>query len=201
LGALYLVRHGQSTWNRDNRFTGWVDVPLTNEGRREMVAVGLKLRGLPLGRAFASALRRTVESAEILLDAAEIRLEVVSAADLNERFYGRLQGLDKDEAARAFGEDQVHLWRRSYAVAPPGGESLEDAAARILPYCKRMILPLPASGQDALVCAHGNTLRAIIMDLDRLNPDAVVDLEIPTGALYRYEIAPDGRARGAGVML
>jgi 2,3-bisphosphoglycerate-dependent phosphoglycerate mutase len=201
MAALYLVRHGESVWNRENRFTGWTDVPLTDAGRREMIAAGRQLRDVRLRRAFSSALRRTVESLAILLDAAGIRVDVVAAAELNERFYGRLQGLDKDEAARAFGAEQVRLWRRSYAVAPPGGESLADAAARILPYCRRAILPLPASGQEALVCAHGNTLRAIIMDLDRLDPEAVAALEVPTGAVYRYDIRPDGRPAGARLPL
>ena len=200
MGRLYLVRHGQSVWNRENRFTGWVDVATTEEGNAEMTEAGKKLRGVGLGAAFASALRRTRESVAVLLRAAGIEVPIVTPWELNERFYGRLQGLDKEEAATAFGAEQVRTWRRSYDIRPPGGESLEDTGIRVLPYFEHAVLSPTASGIDSLVCGHGNTLRVITMRLSGLSPEAVMNLEIPTGALYRYEIGLRGEI-GRGEML
>lgn len=193
MGQLYLLRHGQSTWNLEDRFTGWADVPLTEAGEHEMWLAGEKLRGVPLDLVYTSALIRTEESARIVLNVLGQNPPLVSAPELNERHYGRLQGLNKAETAAKYGAERVRQWRRSYSVAPPGGESLQDAAARIVPYFQGTILPRVRSGLNVLVCAHGNTIRAIRMTLDDLSENGIMKMEIPTGGLYRYRIAADGQ--------
>jgi 2,3-bisphosphoglycerate-dependent phosphoglycerate mutase len=204
MGALVLIRHGQSTWNEENRFTGWVDVPLTPIGRAEARRAGEAIRHLRFDRAFTSALRRAHETLRIVLEVIgqpDIPIEADQA--LNERHYGALQGLNKAQMGKQFGEEQVQIWRRSYDVAPPKektelnpegiSESLKDTAARTLPYFKTKILPLVTSGQTILVAAHGNSLRAIVMDLDHLTKDEVLNLNIATGVPILYEIDPGGR--------
>lgn len=191
MGHLYLLRHGQSLWNLEDRFTGWADVPLTEAGEHEMWLAGEKLRGVNLDLAYTSALVRTQESAKIVLNVMGQDPPLVPAPELNERHYGRLQGLNKAETATKFGAEQVRQWRRSYSVAPPGGESLQDAAARIIPYFQSAIFPRVASGLNVLVCVHGNTIRAIRMTLDGLNQNSVMGMEIPTGGLYCYDIGGD----------
>ena len=194
---LVLVRHGQSQWNLENRFTGWVDVPLSEKGREEAHRAGRALQGIPFSQAFTSRLQRAIETLKIILE--EIRLTdlpVVEDQALNERRYGDLQGLDKTETAKKYGEEQVRLWRRSYDVAPPHGESLKDTAARTLPFFQSQILPLVKAGRPILVSAHGNSLRAICMDLDRLSREAVMNLEIPTGLPIIYDIDAAGRVLG-----
>ena len=193
MARLYLIRHGQSVWNQENRFTGWVDVEMTLQGRREMAEAADKIRGLSLGAAFASALRRTRESAELMFRAADMDIPIEAPWELNERFYGRLQGLNKEEAAATFGAEQVRIWRRSFDVRPPGGESLEDAGSRVLPYFERVVMSRIAAGIDCLVCGHGNTLRVITMRLQALSAKQVERLEIATGELHRYEIGTHGR--------
>lgn len=200
MGHLYLVRHGQSLWNRDDRFTGWVDVPLTRPGRAEMVAAGRKLAGIRPDAIFTSALRRTRESARILGDAAGWKAPTTSAWELNERFYGLLQGLNKQDAAIRFSARQVDLWRRGYAVRPPGGESLEDAGERVLPYVKREVLPRVSAGESILICSHGNTLRVIRMYLDGLDAETVTRLEVPTGQVARYAIGDGGKVQQMQVL-
>jgi 2,3-bisphosphoglycerate-dependent phosphoglycerate mutase len=191
---LILLRHGQSQWNLENRFTGWVDVPLSPRGEEEARAAGEKLRGRRVDELFTSVLKRAVDTATLALQAAGIGpLPTVRDAALNERMYGDLQGLDKTEAARRFGADQVKLWRRSYDVQPPGGESLADTAARVLPFWRERILPELRAGKNVLIVAHGNSLRALVMHLDNLSREQVLELEIPTGVPLLYETAADGQ--------
>jgi 2,3-bisphosphoglycerate-dependent phosphoglycerate mutase len=194
---LILLRHGQSQWNLENRFTGWVDVPLSPRGEEEARSAGEKLRGRKIDKLYTSVLKRAIDTAEIALETARIGpLPTERDAALNERMYGDLQGKNKAEAAREFGPDQVKLWRRSYDVRPPGGESLADTAARVLPYWERRILPDLRAGKNLLVAAHGNSLRALVMHLDGLTREQVLELEIPTGDPLLYEIGPGGEVRG-----
>jgi 2,3-bisphosphoglycerate-dependent phosphoglycerate mutase len=194
---LILLRHGQSQWNLENRFTGWVDVPLSPKGQAEARAAGDKLRGRRIDVVFASVLKRAIDTATLALAAAGIDgVPTVRDPALNERMYGDLQGLDKAEAARKWGEAQVKIWRRSYDVQPPGGESLADTAARVLPYWESHIRPDLVAGKNVLVAAHGNSLRALVMHLDGLTREQVLELEIPTGAPLLYEMTPDARVVG-----
>ncbi len=189
MGKLVLVRHGQSQWNLENRFTGWEDVALTELGRDEARRSGRLLRDVRFDRAFTSDLQRAARTLDIVLE--ENRNPTVPIdADraLNERHYGSLQGLNKAETAAKYGDEQVHIWRRSYDVAPPDGESLKDTAARTLPYFESRIAPLVAQGQNILVVAHGNSLRSIVMDLEKLSREEVMELNIPTGVPIVYEL-------------
>ncbi len=189
MGKIVLLRHGESQWNLENRFTGWVDITLTNKGREEARHAGELLRDLPFDFAFTSVLIRAIESLEIALAAAgQLNVPIEKDTALNERMYGDLQGLNKEETAKKFGAEQVHIWRRSYDVCPPGGESLKDTAARTLPYFNSKILPLGAAGKNVLVCAHGNSLRAIVMALDQLTKEEVLQLNLATGVPIVYEI-------------
>ncbi len=190
--TLVLVRHGQSLWNLQNRFTGWVDVPLTTVGRDEARAAGVALEGMHFDVAYTSVLVRAQETLRIAMQAAELELPVIRDAALNERDYGDLAGLDKAETAKRYGEEQVHHWRRSYDVAPPGGESLKDTAARTLPFFDRAIMGDIRQGRDVLVVAHGNSNRSIVMQLDGLDEDAVTRLELATGVPLVYELDLDG---------
>jgi 2,3-bisphosphoglycerate-dependent phosphoglycerate mutase len=190
--TLALVRHGQSLWNLQNRFTGWVDVPLTERGRGEARAAGEALRGVGFDVAYTSALRRAQDTLDIVLEAAGLDVPVIRDAALNERDYGDLAGLDKAETAERYGAEQVHVWRRSFDVAPPGGESLQDTAARTLPFFERAILGDLRHGRDVLVVAHGNSNRSIVMRLDALGPDEVVALELATGVPLVYELDDAG---------
>jgi 2,3-bisphosphoglycerate-dependent phosphoglycerate mutase len=193
MGKIVLLRHGESQWNLENRFTGWVDIPLTDKGRAEARHAGELLRHVPFDRAFTSVLIRAIESLEIALAAAgQLAVPVEKDAALNERMYGDLQGLNKEETAKKFGAEQVHIWRRSYDVCPPNGESLKDTAARTLPYFHSKILPLGSAGKNILVCAHGNSLRAIVMELDQLTKEEVLELNIATGVPIVYEIGAAG---------
>jgi 2,3-bisphosphoglycerate-dependent phosphoglycerate mutase len=189
--SLVLLRHGESQWNLENRFTGWVDVPLTEKGRAEAHRAGQRLRdtGIRFDRAFTSTLQRAQETLRIALEelgASDLPTEKDAA--LNERHYGDLQGLDKAETAKKYGDDQVHIWRRSYDVPPPGGESLKDTAARTLPYFEKHIVPALDRGENVLVAAHGNSLRSIVMDLEKLTREQVLELNLATGVPIVYEI-------------
>lgn len=191
MSTLILVRHGESTWNAENRFTGWVDVPLSDKGREEAREGGKRLaaEGWRADKAFTSELDRAIETGEIVLaELGQADLPQERAWQLNERFYGALTGRDKAQTAEEFGEEQVHLWRRSYDVAPPGGESLKDTADRTLPYFRERILAALEQHDVVLVSAHGNSLRSIVKELDRLDDDAVTRLEIPTGVPVIYEM-------------
>ncbi len=191
---LVLIRHGQSQWNLENRFTGWVDVPLSPRGEQEAREAGEKLRAYRFDVAFTSVLTRAVRTLEIVLDViGQPGLPVERDQALNERMYGDLQGLNKTETAEQYGEAQVKLWRRSYDVRPPGGESLKDTADRVLPYYRDRMWPRLAKGEALLVVAHGNSLRALVMHLDRLSREAVLELNIPTGAPLLYELDDQGQ--------
>src|SRR5919198_435631 len=193
---LVLLRHGESAWNLENRFTGWVDMPLSPRGEEEARSAGEKLRGRRIDKLYTSVLVRATETARIALDVAGLGpLPTERDAALNERMYGDLQGMNKAEAAARFGGEQVRLWRRGYDVRPPGGESLADTAARVLPYWEGHILPDLRAGRNVLVVAHGNSLRALVMHLDGLTRAQVLDLEIPTGVPLLYEMADDGTVR------
>jgi len=190
MGYLVLVRHGQSQWNLENRFTGWVDVPLSPKGEVEAREAGAKIKemGIHFDVAYTSALARASSTLTIMMkEIGQTDLPISRDQALNERMYGDLQGMNKDEARKKFGVEQVHVWRRSYDVAPPGGESLKDTCARTLPYYKKHIEADLKAGKNVLVSAHGNSLRSIVMQLDKLTPKEVVALEIPTGVPYVYE--------------
>jgi 2,3-bisphosphoglycerate-dependent phosphoglycerate mutase len=188
--TLALVRHGQSQWNLENRFTGWVDVPLTDQGREEARRAGelLQQTGLVFTKAYTSALVRAQETLDIILEVlGQTDIPIERDEALNERHYGDLQGLNKAETAEKFGEEQVHIWRRSYDVPPPGGESLKDTAARTLPYFEQKIVPDVRAGETVIVSAHGNSLRSIVMHLDRLTKEEVLQLNLGTGVPIIYE--------------
>jgi 2,3-bisphosphoglycerate-dependent phosphoglycerate mutase len=190
---LILLRHGQSQWNLENRFTGWVDVPLSPKGEAEARAAGEKLRGRKIDKVYTSVLKRAIDTTDLALETAGIGpLPTERDAALNERMYGDLQGLNKAEAAKKWGDAQIKIWRRSYDVPPPGGESLADTAARVLPYWESHILPDVRAGKNLLVGAHGNSLRALVMYLDGLTREQVLELEIPTGVPLLYEMRADG---------
>jgi 2,3-bisphosphoglycerate-dependent phosphoglycerate mutase len=194
---LALVRHGQSLWNLENRFTGWVDVPLTEEGEKEARRGGelLAETGIGFDVAYTSVLSRATETLRIIMEVTGLACPVIRDPALNERHYGDLQGLNKARTAERFGDEQVHIWRRSFATAPPNGESLKDTSERTLPFFERAILGDIAEGKDVLVSAHGNSLRAIVMRLDDLAPDEVPGLEIATGVPIVYDLAEDGSVR------
>ncbi len=190
-----LIRHGESQWNLENRFTGWVDVPLSHGGEREARAAGEKVRTFHFDHAFTSVLCRAIRTLELVLEViGQPRLPVEKTQALNERMYGELQGLNKTETAEKYGEAQVKLWRRSYDVRPPGGESLQDTADRVVPYYQQYIRPRLANGETLLVVAHGNSLRALVMHLDQLSREEVLELNIPTGAPLLYELDAQGKA-------
>jgi 2,3-bisphosphoglycerate-dependent phosphoglycerate mutase len=191
---LVLVRHGQSEWNLKNLFTGWRDVDLTEAGIAEARAAGRKLKaqGLQFDIAFTSALKRAQRTLDLMLEElGQKNIPVTKNLALNERDYGDLSGLNKDDARAKWGEDKVHIWRRSYDVPPPGGESLKDTAARVLPYYLQEILPRVLRGERVLLSAHGNSLRALVMVLDRLGPDEIVKRELGTGVPMIYRLNAD----------
>lgn len=215
MGKLIMMRHGQSKWNELNLFTGWVDIPLSGQGIEEAVAGGKQIKDIPIDLIFTSSLIRAIMTAMIAMNyhssgkvpvilhpdegnmeswariyslAAEQQcVPVIRAWELNERMYGELQGLNKDETIEKFGAEQVKIWRRSYAICPPNGESLELTAARSIPYFENVILPRLQEGKNVFISAHGNSLRSIIMSLDQLTAEQIVQLEIPTGVPIIYE--------------
>jgi 2,3-bisphosphoglycerate-dependent phosphoglycerate mutase len=189
-----LVRHGQSEWNLKNLFTGWRDVGLTELGRKEAARAGRLLaeRGFKFGVAFTSSLVRAHHTLDLMLRELGIEgLPTIRDAALNERDYGELTGLNKDDARRKWGEEQVHLWRRSYDVPPPAGESLRDTGARVWPYYIHTMLPHVMRGEGVLVSAHGNSLRALIMALEGLTPDEITRRELATGVPVVYHLGSD----------
>ena len=201
--TLVLVRHGQSEWNLKNLFTGWRDVDLTEQGIVEARTAGekLKARGLKFDIAFTSALKRAQKTCQIILDVlGQGDLKTIRNQALNERDYGDLAGLNKDDARRKWGEEQVHVWRRSYDVPPPGGESLKDTGARVWPYYLHDLQPHVLGGGTVLVAAHGNSLRAMIMALDGLSGEEVVKLELGTGVPVIYQLNPDSTVASKEVL-
>ncbi|QFT34775.1 2,3-bisphosphoglycerate-dependent phosphoglycerate mutase [Roseibium porphyridii] len=192
---LVLVRHGQSEWNLKNLFTGWKDPGLTEQGVAEAHKAGQQLKDLKLefDLAFTSVLSRAQKTLDIILDElGQTGLETFKDQALNERDYGDLTGMNKDEARQQFGEDQVHIWRRSYDVPPPGGESLKMTAERVLPYYKAEILPRVLAGNRTIVAAHGNSLRSLIMELENLSPEEILKRELGTGTPIIYRLDENG---------
>ena len=193
---LVLVRHGQSEWNLKNLFTGWKDVGLSEKGVQEARAAGkrLKAKGLKFDVAYTSALTRAQDTLKLILEELDQpQLETIKDQALNERDYGELTGLNKDDARKKWGEEQVLIWRRSYDVPPPGGESLKDTLARALPYYMKHIQPDVLSGKRVLVAAHGNSLRALIMALEGLTPEQILKRELETGVPVVYRLGADSR--------
>ena len=187
---LILVRTGQSEWNLENKFTGWVDVDLTEQGEKEAAAAGEALKEFSFDVAFTSDLIRAQRTLEIILETiGQTEIPIHEHEDLNERHYGDLQGFNKDDMREKYGEEQVHIWRRSYDVPPPNGESLKDTAARTIPYYVDNIEPMVKEGKRVIVAAHGNSLRSILMYLEGLSKDEILDVNIPTGKprLYKFD--------------
>lgn len=186
---LVLVRHGQSSWNLENRFTGEVDVDLTPLGREEARAAGHRLTGFSFSRCFTSMLHRAIETLTLILEVnGHPDLPIIRDKALNERNYGQLQGLNKAETAQKYGDRQVAIWRRSYTVRPPGGESLQDTAARVIPYYKKEIEPFLRKRENILVVAHGNSLRALMMYLEKISEEQIAEVNIPTGTPRVYNL-------------
>ncbi len=200
MSNLILIRHGESQWNLENRFTGWVDIPLSPKGEQEANQAGEKLKGYKFDKGYTSVLIRAIKTLDIILEIIDQSgLPVERDKALNERHYGALQGLNKADIGRQYGEEQLKIWRRSYDVPPPKdktdlnpdgiSESLKDTADRTLPYFESKVLPDVLAGKDIIVAAHGNSLRSIVMRLDRLSKEQVLELNIPTGIplLYVYD--------------
>ena len=189
MALLALIRHGQSTYNLENRFTGNLDVALTSLGEEEAKRAGIKLKGLIFFSAYTSVLKRAEESLRIILEEIQqTNIPVIKNEALNERMYGSLQGLNKAEVAKKYGENQLEIWRRSYEVRPPDGESLEDTYNRTVPYYKQEIEPKLKSGKNILIVAHGNSLRALMMYLENIGPKAIIKINIPTGMPRLYDL-------------
>ena len=192
---LCLLRHGESLWNKENRFTGWVDVPLTDFGREQAEKAGesIKKEGLQFQVAYTSVLNRAIETLEIVMKTIQQNIPMIKDSALNERMYGDLQGLNKEDTAKKYGNQQVHIWRRSYDIKPPNGESLEDTQKRTIPFFMNCIMTDLKEGKNVLVVAHGNSLRSIVMYLDKLSKEQVLSLELPTSLPIIYSLAPDGK--------
>ncbi|MBS1165217.1 MAG: hypothetical protein H6R00_1242 [Proteobacteria bacterium] len=200
---LVLVRHGQSEWNLLNLFTGWKDPDLTAQGVKEATAAGARLKalGYKYDIAYTSVLTRAQHTLNLILgEIGQSGLKTIKDQALNERDYGELTGLNKDDARKKWGEEQVHIWRRSFDVPPPGGESLKNTAERTLPYFNAEILPRVLKGENVLVAAHGNSLRSIIMDLEKLTGDEIVARELNTGEPIVYELNEDGSIKSKKVL-
>lgn len=189
MSTLVLLRHGQSQWNLENRFTGWTDVPLTEQGQADAAKAAEVLREFHFDAAFTSRLQRANQTLDVILHALGQSPGVIYDSALNERHYGDLQGLNKAETVEKFGEEQVQLWRRSYSTRPPNGESIEDCEHRTWPFFRQYILPLLADGKNVIVAAHGNSLRPIIKHLDNMNGDdvAVMEIGLCTPYIYRFD--------------
>jgi len=201
--TLVLVRHGQSEWNAKNLFTGWKDPDLTEVGVAEAHKAGqsLKAEGRVFDLAFTSVLVRAQHTLDIMLrELGQTDIEIIRDQALNERDYGSLSGLNKDDARAKWGEDQVHIWRRSFDVPPPDGESLKDTAERTLPYYDARIIPELKAGKSILVAAHGNSLRSLVMRLDNLSPEQILKVEIATGVPIVYEIDASGNVSSKRVL-
>lgn len=200
---LVLVRHGQSEWNLLNLFTGWKDPDLTAQGVKEATAAGqaLKALGIKFDVAYTSALTRAQHTCRLILEqVGQADLKTIRDQALNERDYGDLTGLNKDDARKKWGEEQVHVWRRSFDVPPPGGESLKGTSERTLPYYHKEILPRVLKGENVLVAAHGNSLRSIVMDVEKLTGEEIVARELATGVPLVYEFSEDGKVLSKKVL-
>lgn len=198
---LVIVRHGQSVWNLENRFTGETDVPLTELGREEARAAGVKLKAIPFAHGFTSILQRAIDTMTLVLEEArQEQLPVTRSRALNERNYGRLQGQNKKDIAAIYGDEQVAIWRRSYSIRPPGGESLADTADRVIPFYKSSIEPLLREDENVLIVAHGNSLRALMMFLENIDEKAIADVDLPTGIPRRYLLDGSLRIENTGYL-
>ncbi len=191
--SLFIVRHGQSVWNLENRFTGWADVELTPKGEEEARQAGQLLKAYPIDAAYTSVLKRAIHTLALICEVIDKPdLPITRNAALNERNYGDLQGLNKAETAQKYGADQVLTWRRSYAIRPPNGESLEDTYHRVIPYYQQTIEPQLTVGKNILIAAHGNSLRALMMYLEHISPAAIEHIDLPTGVPRHYQLAVSG---------
>jgi len=191
-----LLRHGESQWNLENRFTGWTDIPLSQKGIEEARAAGEKLKGYTFDCAFTSVLKRAIDTLDIVLEiVGQKNIPIDYDQALNERHYGDLQGLNKAETAKKYGDAQVKIWRRSFDVRPPNGESLKDTADRVMPHWEKKILPRVVKGDRILISAHGNSLRALVMHLNNLSKEEVLELNIPTGVPLVYEFDGTGKSQ------
>jgi 2,3-bisphosphoglycerate-dependent phosphoglycerate mutase len=195
MAKLAIIRHGQSLWNLENRFTGWVDVPLTAQGEAEAKRAGelLKEAGLEFNVAYTSALTRAQRTLQIVMETMGVNLPVIRDQALNERHYGDLQGMNKDDMRAKFGDEQVKIWRRSYDVPPPAGEALKNTAERTVPFFERCIMGDIRQGKNVLVVAHGNSNRSIVMVLDQLSTAEVLELNLETGIPLVYDVTADGK--------
>ena len=191
MAILIIFRHGQSVWNLENKFTGWVDVELTEKGIQEAKNAGEKLKPFEFDLAYASDLKRAQNTLKLALDVAGKTVPTIYNKALNERMYGDLQGLDKTETAKKYGEEQVKIWRRSFDIPPPNGESLKDTADRVIPYFKTEIEPQLKAGKNIVIAAHGNSLRALIMYLEKMTPKEILEFEIGTAVPRLYELDKD----------
>lgn len=187
MAKLVCIRHGQSLWNKENKFTGWVDIDLSDQGKEEAKKAAELLKEYKFDMVFTSVLKRAINTANIILEYNSSKPTIVRDKALNERHYGDLQGLNKAEIGEKVGAEQLHIWRRSYDVAPPEGESLKDTQDRVIPYFESEILPMIKSGKEVLISAHGNSLRALAMHLENISKDDISDINIPTGQPYVYE--------------
>lgn len=198
MSQLVIIRHGQSQWNLENRFTGWVDVPLSAQGIEEAKVAGEKLKAYQFDEAYTSDLQRAQHTLQYILEGiGQTSIPVTRNLALNERMYGDLQGLDKADTAAKYGAEQVHIWRRSYDIAPPGGESLKDTADRVIPYLEAEILPKLRAGKNIIIAAHGNSLRALVMYLEGMTPEQILAFEIPTATPRVYELDADLNVQSA----
>lgn len=189
MSKLILLRHGQSVWNLENRFTGWVDVELSKRGEKEASEAGEKLKGVKIHRLFTSVLKRAVDTATIVMKViGDTEIPTKRDQALNERNYGDLEGQNKDEVREKYGADQVHIWRRSYDVKPPRGESLKDTCLRVLPFYYESVLPCIKVGENVLIVAHGNSLRGLIKEIEGLGEDEIISVEVPTGVPIVYDM-------------
>lgn len=187
MSTLILLRHGQSQWNLENKFTGWTDISLTSAGRADAVLAGKSLKDIHFDAIFISRLVRAKETLDGVIEGyGMIDAPIIEDSSLNERHYGDLQGLDKGETAKKYGEEQVHLWRRSYTVRPPNGESLEDCERRAWPFFRQYVLPYLTDGKNVLIVAHGNSLKPIIKNLDHMEPEKVATMEVSCSVPYEY---------------
>lgn len=187
MAKLVCIRHGQSLWNKENKFTGWVDIDLSEQGKEEAKKAAELLKEYKFDVVFTSVLKRAINTANIILEYNSSKPTIVRDKALNERHYGDLQGLNKAEIGEKVGAEQLHIWRRSYDVAPPEGESLKDTQDRVIPYFETEILPMIKSGKEVLISAHGNSLRALAMHLENISKDDISNINIPTGQPYVYE--------------
>ena len=192
MSQLVIFRHGQSVWNLENKFTGWVDVALSEKGIEEAKAAGEKLKGITFNEGYSSDLKRAQDTLTLALQVChQSNIPVTYTKALNERMYGDLQGLNKAETAAKFGEAQVKIWRRSYDIAPPNGESLKDTAERVIPYFEKEIAPKLTAGKNIVLAAHGNSLRALIMHLEKMTPAQILEFEIGTAQPRMYQLNAD----------